>query len=240
VYTLTPPSVAGAPWTETVLWNFRFNGTDAFQPYAGVVIGHGEVLYGTTSQGGTSNWGAVFSLVPPATKGSSWKEHILHSFNPVGTNDGATPLAPLVIGSGGTLYGTTQVGGGSGNQGAAFSLVPPISSGGAWTESILYGFSDLAGNLGFNIQAGLLLSKKTGALYGAAYGGGANGSGTLFQLKPPTSPGGTWKFTELYSFTGAEDGGQPNTGLAVANGGILYGTTLSSDVNGGTVFSLKL
>jgi uncharacterized repeat protein (TIGR03803 family) len=57
VFEITP---AG---TETVLYKFT-GGTDGGSPYAGLVLGKNNTLYSTTYQGGTSNYGTVFKLIP--------------------------------------------------------------------------------------------------------------------------------------------------------------------------------
>ena len=49
--------------TETVLYQFT-GGTDGGYPYAGLVLGKKNTLYSTTYQGGSSNYGTVFRLVP--------------------------------------------------------------------------------------------------------------------------------------------------------------------------------
>ena len=66
---------------------------------------------GTTPVGGghTLGEGGVFALTPT---GSTYVERDLHLF--VGSpNDGSYPLAGLLNGSGGVLFGTTQLGGSS-------------------------------------------------------------------------------------------------------------------------------
>jgi uncharacterized repeat protein (TIGR03803 family) len=57
VFEITPAGV------ETVLYKFT-GGTDGSSPYAGLVLGKNNTLYSTTYQGGTSNFGTVFKLVP--------------------------------------------------------------------------------------------------------------------------------------------------------------------------------
>ena len=80
---------------------------------------------------------------------------------------------------------------------------------------------------------GLVLSGNT--LYGTAYFGGTNQSGTVFALNTD----GTG-FTKLHLFTGGEDGGQPQGGLILL-GDNLFGTTESGGTSFyGTVFSIKL
>jgi hypothetical protein len=93
--------------TLTTIHSFGTSPGDGTTPCAGVVIGPGEVLYGTAFGGGVDDSGTVYSLAPPATPGGSWTETILYMFS--GEADGS--------------YGTTKVGGVS-NNGTVFSLVP--------------------------------------------------------------------------------------------------------------------
>ena len=64
---------------------------------------------------------------------------MLYSF--AGSPDGETPFAGLIFDNAGNLYGTTN-GGGPRLFGTVYKLTP--SSGGMWTETILYGFSGAA------------------------------------------------------------------------------------------------
>ena len=92
VYELSPPVVAGDPWTEKVL--FSFNGTDGSSPFGRLLDANGT-LYGTTSGGGTGEAGTVFQLAPPASPGEPWSETVLYSFS--GGVDGSSPAAGLVM-----------------------------------------------------------------------------------------------------------------------------------------------
>jgi len=62
VFQLTPPASPGGAWTETVLYSFSGQNGDGATPLAGLTLGPGNVLYGTTSAGGTAAAGTVFSL----------------------------------------------------------------------------------------------------------------------------------------------------------------------------------
>ena len=126
VFSLTPPSVSGGTWTETILHSFTGENGDGATPYAGVILGPNGVLYGTTDAGGSirnqscgAGCGIVYELVPPSSQGGTWTEVVLHNF---GGADGKEPFAGLVLANG-TLYGTTSYGGTS-NQGTVFSLIP--------------------------------------------------------------------------------------------------------------------
>lgn len=57
---------------------------------------------------------------------------------------------------------------------------------------------------------------KHGELYGTTAEGGAYNSGTVFQLTPPSTAGGKWILTTLYTFT--SDGGYPSQLVAGAGG----------------------
>jgi uncharacterized repeat protein (TIGR03803 family) len=84
----------------------------------------------------------------------------------------------------------------------------------------------------------LLLSDNTpnGNLYGTTAGGGTNGGyGTVFQISS------TGALTSLYSFTGGNDGANPQAGLVQTSDGNLYGTTADGGQGiAGTVFRLTL
>ncbi len=104
VFKLAP---SGSKYAETILYNFsKCNSFGLSHPVAPVTIGANAVLYGTTPVGGghTLGEGGVFALTPT---GSTYVERDLHLF--VGSpNDGSYPLAGLLNGSGGVLFGTTQ------------------------------------------------------------------------------------------------------------------------------------
>jgi uncharacterized repeat protein (TIGR03803 family) len=152
----------------------------------------------------------------------------------------------VVRGEHGVLYGTVTFAGTSqicGNInlayrgcGAVYSLTPPTTPGGAWTERTLYVFQ--GGADGAVPPTGVTIGSQ-GELYGVTAAGGAGtactaynftapylvqspGCGTVFELDPPTSAGGIWTEKLLYNFTGGQDGGFPN-GLTY-HGGKLFGT----------------
>jgi uncharacterized repeat protein (TIGR03803 family) len=52
VFQLTPPTMQGDPWTQTVLHSFTGNGGDGNMPFAGLVHGKTGSLWGTTPTGG--------------------------------------------------------------------------------------------------------------------------------------------------------------------------------------------
>jgi uncharacterized repeat protein (TIGR03803 family) len=235
--------------TETVLWDFG-SGTDGVSPYAGLLIDTNGNLYGTTEHGGTNpspnagfNAGTVFELSPPSTPGADWTESILYNFgNPASiTNDGNTPYGGLIVDLNGNLYGTTRLGGTFGTpdgDGTVFELSPPATSGGNWTESILWNFGNHKSADGQRPEAGLVMD-SSGNLYGTTTDGGANGLGTVFKVIPN---GTSSTESVIYSFAGGTlDGATPLAGLTLdSTTGNFYGTTKVGGANGfGTVFKLS-
>ena len=233
VFDLTSPSVPGNPWTLTTLHSFT-GGNDGSYPYAGLAVGKSGVLYGTTNFGGPSNDGTVFKLTPP-TSGGAWTEAVLRSFT--GGGDGGNPYSGVVIASNGALYGTTSGGIGTAT-GTVFSLSPPSTKGGPWTEKVLYRFGD--GADGGNPHGGLLIA-KSGSLYGTTFAGGNgkgySGHGTIYQVTPPAVSGGAWTETVLYTFSGGADGAYPDGALVPASNGTYYCTTLAGGLGRGIVFN---
>jgi uncharacterized repeat protein (TIGR03803 family) len=171
VYELTPKTDGG--WAQTVL--FGFNGADGSQPLAGLIFDASGNLYGTTSVGGTYNYGTVFELSPKA--GGGWKRKLVLSFSYL---DGYYPTAILTIDEAGNLYGTTY-GGGSGNCqfgcGTVFELSP--QAGGTWMKTLLVDFQQLT------LPRGTVIFGPSGNLYGTGSNGGAYGKGTVFEVTLP-------------------------------------------------------
>lgn len=67
-----------------------------------------------------------------------------------------------------------------------------------------------------------------GVLYGTTLFGGPNNSGTVYELIPPSTPGGSWSESIIWSFqtTNPHDGRVPSGGLIADQNGNLYGGTL--------------
>ncbi len=169
VFELTPGG------QESILYTFQ-GGADGLGPFGGVIMDSDGNLYGTTGFGGANTGGVVFKI--PAGGGS---ESVLYSFR--GGSDGAGPVAGVVMDANGNLYGTTEIGGGSGKGckhiqfgagcGTVFELTPDGK------ETVLYSFYRKRGQLP---RAPLLLGKN-GALYGTTTIGGKYKDGVVFEVK---------------------------------------------------------
>jgi uncharacterized repeat protein (TIGR03803 family) len=204
--------------TESVLHNFNsaFPTQDGSYPYAGLVLRHG-IFFGTTTLGGASNIGTVFSM----TQGGTYA--VLHSFKG-GAQDGQSPYGGVVFDTSGNLYGTTYLGG-THNAGTVF-VIPAVGK-----ETVLHHFYRLSTD-GSNPYAGLI--RVGNKLYGTTYRGGSAGGGTVFKI---TLAGVE---TVLHSFTGGTaDGANPYSDLLLGASNTFYGTTLHGGTsNIGTVFKL--
>jgi uncharacterized repeat protein (TIGR03803 family) len=99
----------------TVMHEFSATGGDGRQPEAGLAFGGDSYLYGVTRFGGGAVNGSLFRI---KADGTGYEK--LRAFAGTG-GDGGNPLAALVLGPDGTLYGTTSAGGGR-NQGTAFRI----------------------------------------------------------------------------------------------------------------------
>jgi uncharacterized repeat protein (TIGR03803 family) len=212
-------------WAYKVLHHFENNGKDGYYPAANLILDAAGNLYGTTANGGTSQGGTVFELMP--AKSGKWQEKILYSFS-----NESEPLAPVVFDATGSLYGTTFYGG-TYSDGTVFSLTP--GKNGNWTEKVLHNF-DFNGEDGFSSRAGLVFD-KSGNLYGTTLLGGTGGNGIVFE--ETRGKNDSWTENVLYSFTGQTDGGLANSPLVFDSSGSLYSTTVAGGSNGlGNVFKM--
>jgi hypothetical protein len=142
----------------------------------------------------------------------------LHNFN---LQDGSAPSVGLAIGADYVLYGASSSGGDPPCRcGTVFSLAPPASAGGAWTEKVLYSFT---GGSDGGYPTGNLAIGANHVLYGVA-------STTVFSLTPPAgdpSRPGAWTESIVYNFG---PGVYLSGGGAIGEGGVLYGATSLEEV----------
>ncbi|MGA8764456.1 MAG: choice-of-anchor tandem repeat GloVer-containing protein [Candidatus Sulfotelmatobacter sp.] len=235
IYKLSPPSVPGGPWTETILFKFA-GGRFGFNPGPVTLVSNGSLVVAATVGGDSANDGFVMTLQPPAVSGGVWTKHLLYTFQ--GGADGSQPNAPFVADQSHNLYSTTAQGGSGscdGGCGTVFELSPPAPGASQWTKTILYAFQGAPSD-GSLPEHGLIFD-SSGNLYGTTFQGGSNDFGTAFQLVP----GSPWTENVLHVFGTTSDGIYPN-GLIMDPAGNLYGATAeggSGLFSGGTVYELS-
>ncbi|HEX6504394.1 MAG TPA: choice-of-anchor tandem repeat GloVer-containing protein [Terriglobales bacterium] len=219
LFTITPGG------SVTALHSFT-GGSDGYTVDAPPIVGLDGNLYGTSRRGGNfvacggTGCGVVYKMTPSGTLIWSYQFDITH---------GLYPYAPLVQGTDGNFYGTTQEGGsGAGlGSGTVFRITP------AGVLTVLHNFCTKAACPDGQYPFGPLIQSTDGNFYGTTVSGGANSVGEVFRI----TPGGT--LTVLHSMTPATDGQNPYGGLVLASDGNFYGTTqLGGANNGGTIFKL--
>jgi uncharacterized repeat protein (TIGR03803 family) len=182
--------------------------------------------------------GLMFVLMPASgALAASTKEKVLYSFQ--NGTDAAMPRSPLIADQAGNLYGTAPGVAGTCNPGcgSVFELSPPATRGGKWRLTVLHSFA--GGADGAYPWAGLIFG-GSGRLYGTTNIGGTFNQGTVFELTPPSDPGGAWIEKVLYSFRALADGSIPVASLLRDKEGNLYGTATQAGLyGGGTLFQLS-
>jgi uncharacterized repeat protein (TIGR03803 family) len=219
VFELSP---SGSGFVETVLHSFS-GPPDGANPQDPLIADASGTLFGTTSAGGTANFGTAFALVPGP---SGYSENVLYSFQ--GGNDGQAPVGRLLEDSSGNLFGSTDGGGPSG-AGTVFRLSP---QGSGYAESVLFAF-DLRN--GLYPLAGLI-EDASGNLFGTTFFDGQTNRGNVFEL----SAGSAYSFTSIDGFTKKHDeGANPHGDLLFGPKGVIYTTTESGGKYGsGTIIKL--
>jgi uncharacterized repeat protein (TIGR03803 family) len=211
-------------------------GPDGAAPSGSLLLCNNR-LYGTARDGGDDKAGIVFSLTPDGTDFS-----VLHNFAPGQydsyfkfTNaDGSLPNGSLILDDV-YLYGTTSSGGAFGN-GTVFRL----KSDGSEFQVVRHFSPDLVSGTGVQINEDgstpvghvVPIGKR---LYGVTYGGGSEGFGTIYTLRPDGS-----EFTVLHSFSPSRDGYCVNPDLT-ADGNTLFGSTRCGGASDrGTAYALTI
>lgn len=195
-----------------ILHSFSAGPGDAAGP-SGNLIQEGPILYGTTSIGGDSNNGTIFSI-----NVNGGDHRVVHSFT--GGAGGAGPGGTLVL-SGSTLYGVA--GGGTPEGGIIYSIGKDGSN-----YRVLHFFSGMSD--GFYPTGSLVLGGST--LYGMTSDGGGMNSGTIFAID---TDGSNYRILHSFSFS---DGSHPG-GTLILSDSTLYGMTLEGITLGGNIFSIN-
>ena len=169
VFTVT----TGGVWS--LLYSFKGIADGAF-PVIPLVQGADGSFYGTTSAGGTTQYGTAFNITADGAF------TLLHTFTGLEPNQ----VTSLIQGTDGNLYGTTSDGGSSNCPGPSAgtsgcgTIFQMTTSG---TITTLYQFCSLS-NCADGQSPVSLFEAQDGSFYGITSEGGANGLGTVFQFVP--------------------------------------------------------
>jgi len=205
----------------TTLHAMAANGGDGGVQNARLAQDADGVLYGVSTQGGSTGLGTVFSLRPD---GSAFT--VLHRF--AGGLDGGAPIGALSIGADGRIYGTTAAYG-AGFQGTVFTMARDGSD-----YRVLHALSRLTGD-GDSPQSDLT-DGGDGWFYGTtAFGGIFCDCGTAFRVNTSGA------YETLRSLDGQLSGATPIGAPAFGPNGHLYGTARTNaggQFAGGAIWEL--
>ena len=205
------------------------NSSDGDGPSTSLSLASDGNLYGTTGYGGGNLSGIIFQLKPdngghfsvtPRTTPSgrdtfngSFAD--IHDFDQTG---GLLPLAGVVQGPDGFLYGTTRQ---RSNPYSAGTVYKVGTDGSGFT--LLHAFLGTDGDY----PESLPLFASDGSLYATARYGGQGGNGTVFQIQPGVNGvfSANAPFQVIHDFTDYFAGSNPVNELIQASDGNLYGGT---------------
>jgi len=200
-------AMAASAQTLTTLYSFDGGDGEGVNPVGSLVESNGN-FYGTTLNGGNSYGGTVFEVTPAGTLTT------LYDFCfQAGCATGLYPSA-LIHGANGNFYGTTELYGAN-LGGTVFRITP------SGKLTVVYSFCAITACADGESPSSLIQAKN-GSFYGTTASGGANRSGTVFEVTP------AGELTTLYNFcslSGCADGFNALSGVIEGKDGNFYGTT---------------
>ncbi len=226
VYKLTH---ANGHWTQSVLYNFTGQ-DDGGDPAAGVIFDRAGNLWGTTASGGWNSLpdfygpGVIYELTP---NGSAWNYTTIYKFTD-NSSDGGLPVASLVLGSDGTMYGTTSSGGiGLCTYNTYYTGCGTVFSVAQSESPLFFNFPVPGENPGLSGPNAAITLDASANMYGTAYAAGHLGAGSVFEVTAFNRV-----YSSLHDFTGGSDGGYPSSNVTFDANGNMFGTTLSGGGSG--------
>jgi uncharacterized repeat protein (TIGR03803 family) len=206
------------------LYSFTTNSLGCL-PFGGLIQANNGSFYGTASGGGHYGFGTVFQM------NTSGVVTLVHAF--LNASDGSYPIAALVQGRNGLLYGTASYAG-STYDGTVFGMNTNGTGTVAWSLN-----SASSGSVPY----GGLVQGRDGNFYGTTWQGGAYHFPSVAPLGAPY--GTVFRLTANGGLTGIhffnyDDGAYPSSTLVQGADGSFYGTTQGGGTNGGwgTVFKI--
>jgi len=213
----------------------------ASEPNGGIVVGADGGLYGTTSAATSVTGGLIFRS---SADGSAVK-----TIYQMSTSEAYAPLAGLLVGSDGLLYGTTSLGAVSVVANTTGTVFRIKTDGTGFT--ILHRFEpSSASNVNSNaintdgaFPETALIEGSDGFLYGVTRAGGPHGTGAVFKV---SRDGASFKLLHAFGAVTSDanaavpinsDGAAPLGVVLQGADGFIYGTTSAGGENGrGTIF----
>jgi len=219
-----------ASGTFSTIYTFcpQANCTDGYFPSGALIQGTDGKIYGTTGGNGqVSSGGTVFRI------SSNGALTTVYHFCSQGSNcsDGNEPVAGVVEGNDGNLYGTTVRGGAGSACPYSYGCGTVFQMTTSGTLTKLKAFCTQVNCADGLFPQAALVQSAFGSFYGSTQSGGANcptACGTLFSIDS------NGVFAQLVSFNGS-NGSNPEAAMVQGVDGNLYGTTAGLP---GTVFSL--
>jgi len=204
-----------------IVRSFTTNLTEGSVPMNSVIQGSDGRLYGRTLSGGATDGNTIFGV---NKDGSNYR--VLHSFG-LKLGDNLFPYAPLLEGSDGAIYGTTE-GDGAFGSGSVFKINKDGSGFVSLHDFAASGTDDLA-------PEGGVMEASNGRLYGAGQGGGSFEWGALFSLN---KDGSDYRMLHSFNAVGTE-GYLPIARPVEGPGGVLFGGTYyGGNSDSGTIYQI--
>ena len=210
-----------------------------FNDQSGLVDGKDGSIYGMAED---INFGSTFyKFTPPSTVTTLWSQHEFY----ITQNMEGDGVSHVILGSDGYFYGHALSGVESGAPGANTGAIFRLSSTGSFAT--VHTFSNVSTSY-VNSDGAFpekLIQGTDGNLYGITANGGANATGTIFEITPNEASPGASTFTVLHTFAAKSgqtnaDGAEP-VDLVEGTDGNLYGITFSGGANGvGAFFQYTL
>ncbi len=206
------PRLACAQAVETTLASF--DGTNGHYPTQGLLLASDGNFYGTTPSYGADN-GTIFRITPTGTLTT------IYRFS--GLADESNPMAALIQGSDGNLYGT-NAGGVSPQYGTVFKLTLD----GTLTTLFVFTYDSVTATWpDGNAPEAALVEGPDGNFYGTTtsggrQNGGSSALGTIFKMSPAGDLLGSFP---VYGFA---DISIPNAPLVPGTDGAFYSTSYQS------------
>ena len=172
--------------TPTTLVSFcsLANCADGRVPFGRLIADTKGNLFGTTAGGPflieMGGAGTVFEIVKSAGGYASTATTLVSFCSLPNCADGEHPMADLIADTKGDLFSTTS--GGGANGGGTVFEVAKTAGGYASTPAVLVSSCALANCADGNQPVGGLIADATGNLFGTTNVGGANNSGTVFEV----------------------------------------------------------